>query len=145
MDYADLDIYQDLFNSFKSEIISEFMEFLCLCHSTTLYVKTSIEQEIIKHKNGDERVIINESKFTEKKFNSSVAEEKAMLKTLKNFGFSIEKVSQREITLNINGSIKLYSIIGKNKYTETRNKMSIIVKRHKHDKGKIYLNNNLIY
>ena len=139
MDYSDLEIFQDLYNSFKSEIISEFMEFLCLCHSTTVTVKTHFQKEIIKKQGGDGGVVINEVKFTDKKFNSSVAEEKAMLKALKNFGFSIDKVNQKEITLNINDNIKTYYVLGQNKFSESRNRMSVILKRHKNDKGNNYI------
>jgi len=145
INYNDLDIFQDLNNSHKSETISEFMEYLCLCNNVSVNVKTHVKKEIIKG-HEDEGEIISENSFTEKKFNSSVAEERALLKTLKYFGFSIDKVNQKEITINIDGKSKVYYILGRNRYTEskkpsdmTRNRMSVILRAHKHEKESILL------
>ena len=140
-DLNELDLYNDLkSNSESSDRIKELFEYLCLCHNVKVKITTvkTTQTNINDGINGeDER--IRESTTSEKKFNSSVAEEKAMLKTLKKFGYLVDKISNKEISLLINGEVKHYNILGHNRYTEERNRMSIIVKAHKMDKESILL------
>ena len=136
-DLNELELYNDLkSNSENSYKIRELFEYLCLCHNVKVKITTS------KNNRSDidgEHEIIRESITSEKKFNSSVAEEKAMLKPLKKFGYLVDKINNKEISLLINGEVKHYYILGQNRYTEDRNRMSVIVKAHKMDKGIIYI------
>jgi len=135
-DMTELDLYNDLKNDSEySEMIKELFEYLCLCHNVNAKITTS-KKNVRSNINGDNEVI-RESTTSEKKFNSSVAEEKAMLKTLKKFGYIVDQCNNKEITLLINGEKKHYYVLGQNRYTEERNRMSVIIKAHKMDKGNI--------
>ena len=120
-DLKNLEIYQELHSNSKfAPYISEFLEDLCLCHSVKLY-----------------KVEKNET-TSNTLFGSSYAEEKAMLRTFEKIGFKIIKIKNSIITLDIDGQKKYYQIIGLNKYTEERNRMSILI-RNENDPGSILL------
>lgn len=117
-DVTDLELYQDLkSNSSPSNYIKEFFEFLCVCHNIKL---------VRNDKKGD---VMNSDKV----FGSSFAEEKSILKMLKNIGYNVIKAKHDSTTIEINGEVKTYHIIGRNKYSDERGRMSVIVKRNKGD------------
>ena len=123
-DLKNLEIYQELHSNSKfAPSIKQFLEDLCLCHSVKLY-RTNINE--------------NNNNVSNKVFGSSYAEEKAMLRTFAKIGFKIAKIKHSLITLEIEGEKKLYQIIGLNKYTEERNRMSILLRNEK-DPGSILL------
>ena len=111
-DLKNLEIYQELHSNSKfSPQISEFLEDLCLCHSVKLY-------KVEKNENCESNTL----------FGSSYAEEKTMLRTFEKIGFKITKIKNSIITLEIDGNKKFFQIIGLNKYTEERNRMSILIR-----------------
>ena len=123
-DLKNLEIYQELHSNSKfAPNIKEFLENLLLCNSVKLY-RTEIND--------------NNNKNNNKVFASSYAEDKAMLKTFSKIGFKILNIKHNLITLDINGEKKLYQIIGLNKYTEDRNRMSILLRNEK-DPGSMLL------
>ena len=137
LNHKELEIYQDLKGSERSEAISEFFEYLLLCHNVNVKVKTIITKEV--RLGGEDGEIYDEKKIQEKKFNSSVAEEKAMLKTLKNFGYNVDKVTSKEMILKIHEEFRTYYLLGQNRYTDDRKRMSVLIKKHKGDKESILL------
>ena len=78
------------------------------------------------------------SNISNKVFGSSYAEEKAMLRTFAKIGFKIAKIKHSLITLDIDGEKKIFQMIGLNKYTKERNRMSILIRNEK-DPGSILL------
>jgi magnesium-transporting ATPase (P-type)/class 3 adenylate cyclase len=75
----------------------------------------------------------------EKVFSSSNAEDKATLNMMKNFGYNVTKIKSEKITIDINGEEKIFSVVGMNKYSEERQRMSIIVKRYRNDPESVLL------
>lgn len=120
-DLSDLELYQELRSeSAFSACIKEFFEYLCLCHS-------------VKIKSEDKEKGKKETLNQERIFGSCFAEEKSMLKMLKTLGYTVLKTKANKILIDINGENKTYHIIGTNKYTEQRKRMSLIVKKYKND------------
>ena len=125
-DLKNLEIYEELHSNSKfSSSIKEFLEDLCLCHSVKLYRNEKNENDNKKHTQN-------------KVFGSSYAEEKAMLRTFEKIGFQISKIKHSLITLDIDGEKKIFQMIGLNKYTKERNRMSILIRNEK-DPGSFLL------
>ena len=139
------DIYQELHsNRAYTNEIKDFLEELCLCHSVKL-INEKINN-INQNKNNDEMELqdLGENKYeninktnsrstyrNNKTFGSTYAEEKAMLKTLSQIGYKICKTKKNFITIDIEGEKKIYGILGLNKYTEERKRMSILIYNEK--------------
>jgi hypothetical protein len=71
----------------------------------------------------------NNTKKNKVYFTSTFAEELAMLKMFSKLGYKVQKTKKTRTTLNIdNTNNYTYSIIGINKYTEDRHRMSIVVR-----------------
>lgn len=118
--YRELEIEKrELASTNKEGPISAFLEGLCICHSVKLRKKDSI--------------FVNNDKV----FGASFAEEKAIFKVLKNLDFSLNKTKNDKIILEIGGDTKIYYIVGRNRYSEERQRMSIIVKKRKTDNDSI--------
>lgn len=107
--------------SLSNKPISTFLEYLCLCHSVKIRKK--------------ENIFVNSDKV----FGASFADEKAILKVLKNLGYSLNKTKNDKIILEINGETKQYYIVGRNNYSEQRQRMSIIIKKQKADEESLLL------
>jgi phospholipid-translocating P-type ATPase (flippase) len=115
---AELEIYQELkSNSLFSNYIKEFLEYLSICHTVKLTNST---------KQAD--VINNEHTF-----GSCYAEEIATLKMIKKLGFVLSKTKNDYMMVESIGEMRTYPIIGINKFSEERKRMSVIVKRNKRD------------
>lgn len=100
-------------NNFFEYPIHNFLEYLCVCNS----VKTRKKDNIF----------VNSTKI----FGTSFAEEKAILQVLKNLGYSLNKTKSNKIIIEVNGEIKQFQFIGKNSYSEERQRMSVIIRREK--------------
>lgn len=126
-----LPIAKDLAKERENGPIHNFLEYLCICHS-------------VKIRKRDNIFLSND-----KSFGASYAEEKAVLRVLKNLGYSLVKTKNDKFILEINGVTKIYYIVGKNRYSEERERMSIIVKKRKTDNDSLLLckgnNANLIH
>ena len=61
-----------------------------------------------------------------------------MLRTFEKIGFLISKIKHSLITLDIDGEKKIFQMIGLNKYTKERNRMSILIRNEK-DPGSFLL------
>lgn len=120
-----LEISQDLDREKREKVgnqdgaIHSFLETLCICHSVKIRKK--------------ENIFVNNDKI----YGASFAEEKAILKVLKNLGYSLNKTKNDKIILEINGETKIYYIVGRNRYSEERQRMSVIVKKRKTDNDSI--------
>lgn len=120
-----LEISQDLEREKRERIgnrdlgIHTFMETLCICHSVKIKKK--------------ENIFVNNDKV----YGASFAEEKAILKVLKNLGYSLNKTKNDKIILEVNGETKIFYIVGRNRYSEQRQRMSVIVKKRKTDNDSI--------
>lgn len=75
--------------------------------------------------------------FLEKCLGSTYAEEKAILKCIENFGYVIKKTTNEKTILTVNGEQKTYHIVGQNRYSNERKRMSLIVKKHPSDQESI--------
>ena len=148
-DVKNTDIYKELHsNSKTSNEIKEFLEDLCLCHSVKLINNDKNSYNINPNKNNDEMELQDlgekqygtiENKYTDQKikntytnnknktFGSIYAEEKGMLKALSKLGYKIHKTKKNFISLDIEGDRKVYGILGLNKYSEDRKRMSILI------------------
>jgi magnesium-transporting ATPase (P-type) len=123
-DVSELEIYQELkSNSLFSVYIKEFLEYLSLCHTVSLTNST---------KQAD--VINNEHTF-----GSCYAEEIATLKMMKKMGCVLTKTKNEYMTVESNGEVHTYPIVGINKFSEERKRMSIIVKRNRRDNESLLL------
>jgi phospholipid-transporting ATPase len=130
-DLKNLEIYQEMHSNSKfSNNIKEFMEKLSLCHSVRVTLdddekKVSNKKEKIDEKKNINNINSNKSQII---YASSFAEEKSMLKTFRKLGYKIEKTLNYSTRLNIDNEIKEYQILGRNKFSEERKRMSILVK-----------------
>jgi magnesium-transporting ATPase (P-type) len=123
-DVCELEIYQELkSNSFFSSYIKEFLEYLTLCHSVK-----------ITHPTKQADVINNEYHF-----GSCYAEEIATLKMIKKLGFIVTRTKNDYTMFESNGELHTYPIIGVNKFSEERKRMSIIVKRNRRENESLLL------
>ena len=124
-----MEIYNDLEqersaledNRLGHKPISTFLEYLSICHSVKIRKKDNIFVD------------------NDKIFGASFADEKAVLKVLKNLGYSLNKTKNDKIILEINGETKQYHIVGRNNYSEERQRMSIIIKKQKFDEEALLL------
>lgn len=72
-------------------------------------------------------------------FGSSYAEERAMLKAFSKLGYTITKTKSNYISLEINKENKIYYILGHNKYSNDRHRMSVLVKSESNQNNSILL------
>ncbi len=75
----------------------------------------------------------------EKMIGASFAEDISLMKVLKHFGFQILKTKSDKTEIEVDNFLKSYSIVGKNKYSSERQRMSMIVKRSKTDTESILI------
>lgn len=119
--FKNLDIYNDLEkdkrDTHKAGKVKQFLEYLCICN----YIK------LRNYANQGSMVC------------ASFAEEKAILKILDSMDFKIQKTKNDKIILDICKETKIYYVVGRNRYSEERRRMSIIVKMRKTENESILL------
>lgn len=113
--FKDLDHENKDFSNSNKPII-QLLEGLSACHQ-------------IKMKDQDHIVNTNDDSFIYNCF----AEEKAIVKTLKTLGYKITKANRDKIIVNINNETKIFYVIGRNLYSESRKRMSVIYKKRNTD------------
>ena len=147
----DSEIYQELKSNSKfSATLRYFFTALSLCHTAKVVDNTSIQdtnnnnnnvkEGIVDNVNGNtcSNQIMNNNQLQQqctfnKKckvcFTSTFAEELAMLKMFSKLGYKVQKTKKTRTTLSIDNTHNYtYSIIGINKYTEDRHRMSIVIR-----------------
>lgn len=75
----------------------------------------------------------NHSDNNEKVLGASFAEDISLMKVLKHFGYQILKTKSDKTEIEADNFLKTYSIVGRNKYSIERQRMSMIVKKSKSD------------
>jgi len=75
----------------------------------------------------------NQSSNTEKALGACFAEDLSLMKVLKHFGYQILKTKSDKTEIEADNFLKTYSIVGRNKYSAERQRMSMIVKKSKTD------------
>ena len=131
-DLKNLEIYQEMHSNSKfSNSIKEFMEKLSLCHSVRVALDDDEKKLSKKESKKDEKNKVKNVPSNAKNqivYASSFAEEKSMLKTFSKLGYKIEKTLNYSTRLNIDNETKEYQILGRNKFSEERKRMSLLVK-----------------
>jgi len=75
----------------------------------------------------------------EKVLGASFAEDISLMKVLKHFGYQILKTKSDKTEIEADNFLKSYFIVGRNKYSAERQRMSVIVKKSKNDTESILL------
>jgi len=78
-------------------------------------------------------------KEKESSLGASFAEDISLMKVLKHFGYQILKTKADKTEIEADNFLKTYSIVGRNKYSTERQRMSMIVKKSKTDSESILI------
>lgn len=100
-----------------SVFLNEFFEAMSVCHNAMLKYSKEIEDK-------SERIP-----------GSVFAEEKAVLRMLKRFGYTLCKTKRDKIVVRINEELKQFNYLGKNEFTESRQRMSVVIKNNEKEGG----------
>lgn len=98
----------------------DFFECICLCNS----LKVKKNSNLL---------------YNSQTIGANFSDEKAMNKVLNMLGFVIDKIKSDKISLFIRKQLKNFYIIGRNKYSEERKRMSIIYKDKKNSNNSVLL------
>jgi phospholipid-translocating ATPase len=152
-DLSDLEIYQELKkNTILSKYIKEFFELLCVCNTATLITKENENHNKINKNNdnynqnninndydNNENNNKQENKNQEKFLGASFAEDISLMKLLKLLGYNILKTKTDLTEIEADNLKKTFFILGKNKFSEERQRMSVVVKKSKENSESILI------
>jgi magnesium-transporting ATPase (P-type) len=164
-DLSDLEIYQELKkNSILSKYIKEFFELMCVCNTATLISKEKEKENKIQNNknnnnnfdnsinnnnnqnninidndNNDNNNNNKDNKNQEKILGASFAEDISLMKLLKLLGYNILKTNTDITEIEADNLKKTFYILGKNKFSEERQRMSVVVKKSKEDSDSILI------
>lgn len=124
-DLNDLELYQELKSrNFESTNLKNFVEEMMINHSVTTWICGNKQDDILNN---------------ERKLGSAFAEEKALLKYLEFYGYTIIKATFTKVEIEVQNERKNFEIIARNKYTNNRKCSSLIYKKHPNDDDSILL------
>lgn len=89
--------------------------------------------------NNNNKENYNQYGNAEKILGASFAEDISLMKVLKHFGYQILKTKSDKTEIEADNFLKTYSIVGRNKYSAERQRMSMIVKKSKTDTESILI------